>query len=164
MSIASTSDALSVDDLMRLQEGRPTKRRRASSTNHVDGSADEWSSTHAGTPSIEEEEDAGTMTNNSVYGAATRITPRDMNTRSTTRGLDPAKEVHSTFISLGISPLLQNALSQLSIRTPTSVQVACIPHLLSGERKRSFTTERASEDQRKVGIASEMPRLDQEKL
>jgi ATP-dependent RNA helicase DDX49/DBP8 len=39
----------------------------------------------------------------------------------------------TNFSSLGISPPLQAALSSMSIRTPTEVQVACIPPLLAGE-------------------------------
>jgi ATP-dependent RNA helicase DDX49/DBP8 len=39
-----------------------------------------------------------------------------------------------SFSALGISPPLQAALASMSIRTPTPVQAACIPPLLSGTR------------------------------
>ena len=39
----------------------------------------------------------------------------------------------STFLSLGVSPPLQASLSNMSIRTPTEVQAACIPPLLAGK-------------------------------
>lgn len=45
------------------------------------------------------------------------------------------KTMLSTFASLGVSKPLQAALSSMSIRTPTEVQVACIPPLLTGEFK-----------------------------
>ncbi|KIM90730.1 hypothetical protein PILCRDRAFT_811194 [Piloderma croceum F 1598] len=43
-----------------------------------------------------------------------------------------SKPSHSTFVSMGVSPPLQAALSSMSIRTPTEVQAACIPPLLAG--------------------------------
>jgi ATP-dependent RNA helicase DDX49/DBP8 len=44
----------------------------------------------------------------------------------------PTKSAPS-FLSFGISPLLLAALSSMSIKTPTEVQAACIPSILSGE-------------------------------
>lgn len=44
----------------------------------------------------------------------------------------------ASFLSLGISPSLQAALSSMSIRTPTEVQAACIPNLLAGVNSSCF--------------------------
>lgn len=40
--------------------------------------------------------------------------------------------VPASFSSLGISPPLQSALKSMSIKSPTEVQLACIPPLLAG--------------------------------
>lgn len=52
--------------------------------------------------------------------------------------------VPSSFQSLGIAPSLQVALSGLSISTPTEVQVACIPPLLSGKFPTAKVMDRCS--------------------
>ncbi len=43
-----------------------------------------------------------------------------------------ATSKHTSFSDLGISRILQAALTSMSIRMPTEVQAACIPPLLSG--------------------------------
>jgi ATP-dependent RNA helicase DDX49/DBP8 len=43
------------------------------------------------------------------------------------------KKLPDSFLALGISPQLQSALTTMSIRTPTEVQAACIPPLLTGK-------------------------------
>ena len=49
-----------------------------------------------------------------------------------TLNVPPPQTNFNTFASLGISLPLQAALSSMSIRMPTEIQVACIPPLLSG--------------------------------
>jgi hypothetical protein len=44
-----------------------------------------------------------------------------------------SQTLSTTFLSLGVSPPLQDSLFNMSIRTPTEVQVACIPSLLAGK-------------------------------
>ncbi|KAG6900930.1 hypothetical protein C0993_004367 [Termitomyces sp. T159_Od127] len=48
------------------------------------------------------------------------------------RNLPSPQPKEVSFSSLGISTVLQSALTSMSIRTPTPVQAACIPPLLAG--------------------------------
>lgn len=58
----------------------------------------------------------------------------NMRKRSETVASHPANDppVFASFQSLGISAALIASLNAMSIRSPTPVQAACIPHLLNG--------------------------------
>jgi hypothetical protein len=45
----------------------------------------------------------------------------------------PSATCTSSFLSMGVSSSLRTALSNMSIRTPTEVQAACIPPILAGK-------------------------------
>ncbi|KAJ7591133.1 P-loop containing nucleoside triphosphate hydrolase protein [Mycena floridula] len=100
---------LTTDDLLRRQEG-PSQRNE-----FVDRSDSGESS--------DEEDD--------FQQEQLQVTDRLLNSKTPAQPVASSKSNHS-FNTLGISPQLQAALATMSIMSPTEVQAACIPPLLSG--------------------------------
>jgi ATP-dependent RNA helicase DDX49/DBP8 len=137
-------DALTADDLLRTLEGPQTKRPRLSPEEH-DGSSSENFHGHEDSNSSEDDEsveddihsksddegifgrDAEEASNPSVRIHA-RLSP-SLPQPAEKRARQP---LASSFTSFGVSAPLIAALGSMSIKTPTPVQSACIPPLLSG--------------------------------
>ncbi|KAJ6515949.1 P-loop containing nucleoside triphosphate hydrolase protein [Mycena sanguinolenta] len=137
--------SLTADDLLRQLEG-PQKRLktsrhsspsspRASGSEHEedeDSASDSDNAAHNGTDDTDTEEEtshqAGLLQETRDDASSSRLTfkPR------TNHDAPVRAPASTTFSGLGISKALQTALTSMSIRTPTEVQVACIPPLLQG--------------------------------
>ncbi|CCM04056.1 uncharacterized protein FIBRA_06215 [Fibroporia radiculosa] len=139
---------LSTDDLLRLQEGHPTKRPRTRLEQEdvlLDEQQGSTSSAHSsnsedGSDSSENEdeleqdvqsdlvdttEDRFSSSRVAFVSRASNVAPREAQSST--------KPLPSTFASLGISSALLSALSKMSIRSPTEIQAACLPPLLQGK-------------------------------
>lgn len=142
-------DELTADDLLRLEEARSAKRLRSSY--HGDnfpesgGFQDSFNSEARSSPSNEEsspfsddgfsriggfrvsrrevQKDRSGETEASNWSRDAKI-PNEPTTSRT--------HLVSSFSEMGISPSLEAALHRMSIQTPTEIQAACIPPLLSG--------------------------------
>ena len=154
--------ALTADDLLRLQDDVHTKRPRLAfrttvrrryaedatsdySMSELDGSQASVSSREKGSESQDEyDEGASRLSSEDENDAVVRppldiqssrisIVPRAETTPTAVRQETQATPVSTSFASLGISPILLKALSSMSIRAPTEVQAACIPPLLQGK-------------------------------
>ena len=140
---------LTTDDLMRKQEEPDRKRTRriensesgekaAGSISECDEDQSEPETEGQERGEADPEDDGddvdlddapGTSESNPDRFNFSRITSKPRTQYATSI---PSKTSPSTFLSLGVSPPLQAALSTMSIRTPTEVQAACIPPLLAG--------------------------------
>ncbi len=149
--------ALSVDDLLKQQEGPICKKRRLSelnvdsggegsgSSSEEEGASDSEGDDKESLPGNLEDEDGdgheeGTDASNSHKASGLNIEGR-LGISGRTKVSIPSAVVpaadpsnpRSSFSSLGISTQLQKALQSMSIKAPTEVQSACVPPLLSGE-------------------------------
>ncbi|EJD54074.1 DEAD-domain-containing protein [Auricularia subglabra TFB-10046 SS5] len=150
---------MTTDDLMRLQEDSPRKRRRLPTPDGDDGfEAGDASGSESGSHSDEDEDEddddnGGASSDSSFVSAApARPTREDDDDpgalyRLPSRLASRIPAAPSTaavqksdgsatvggFAALGVSQPLINALSAMSIRQPTAVQSACIPPLLAGK-------------------------------
>ncbi|KAF8138544.1 P-loop containing nucleoside triphosphate hydrolase protein [Boletus edulis] len=144
---------LTTDDLLKLQEGPPSKRIRVSPTLSVDpghlvGSDDESGSTSSASTGVDptdQEEDS--QDDISLQGqvdedqdGSGRLGTADVLKLSRTSPISthtprlaqiPKPSIRS-FNDMGISSALEAALHRMSIHTPTEVQAACIPPILAG--------------------------------
>ncbi|KAF8897484.1 P-loop containing nucleoside triphosphate hydrolase protein [Infundibulicybe gibba] len=114
---------LTTDDLLRRQEEPHRKRSRFSPV--YDSGSDELGNDD----DLEDDggdDVLGSDNNNHTLFSRVSIKPKEQPTRSRNLPLTPS------FASFGISQPLQDALAAMSIRTPTEVQIACIPPLLAG--------------------------------
>ncbi|KAG1755759.1 P-loop containing nucleoside triphosphate hydrolase protein [Suillus lakei] len=144
---------LTADELLKLQEGRPTKRLRTISTLKT-FAAEDFDQSPSSSPSEDTEEDVEDSGANE---------PRDQSS-SEDEHHEPSHKSHSafedqgrvmfslnrepktkdklspvayvrpsgSFADMGVVPPLDAALARMSIRTPTEIQAACIPPLLAG--------------------------------
>lgn len=151
-----TSDvSFSVDDLLKLQEERPYKRRRVSppiaskdsKNDSEDGTEDEDSEEQMqpqksldedapdGETSDEEEEgldERHVASANAEISSRISWTGRRSNDDVQQKAVRPEASAPS-FAVLGASKSLTASLAIMSIKKPTPVQVACIPPLLQGK-------------------------------
>lgn len=151
--------AMTTDDLMRQQEEHP--RKRAKLTHSADRLSDGASGTSEDTDPSEEvvsernvygstssagEEswEEGTGMEGPDHAGFDEDLPGDdsfaVSSRLKIKSRAPLKKSEAntqhplkSFSSLGVSQTLEAALSAMSIRMPTEVQMACIPPLLAGE-------------------------------
>lgn len=142
-------DELTADDLLRLEEARPAKRLRSSY--HKDNfpesgsSQDSFDSEARLSPSDEGSSPLSGDGFSHVGGF--RVSRREVqkdrsdeveasnSSRDAKISNEPTKSpthLVSSFSEMGISPSLEAALRRMSILTPTEIQAACIPPLLSG--------------------------------
>jgi ATP-dependent RNA helicase DDX49/DBP8 len=137
-----SDDALTMDDLMRMQEARPHKRMRLDEDTEVSsgsgsGSDDEGGFEDEGGEDIEEDREeeeqysAGDHPHSSQkdFGTVSRVSA----TASAPKHSITSPITATTWTDMNISGPLQTALASMSIRAPTEIQSACIPPLLSGE-------------------------------
>lgn len=148
-------DKLTTDDLLKLQEGPPSKKIRVSNVDsgHFVGINDgSTSSSSPGDDSIDQgeysQDDADsfpgqvdeeqTESDRSELGGAMedsgRLKPSRTNpisTRTQRLAQTPNHSIRS-FSDMGISSALEAALHRMSIHMPTEVQAACIPPILAG--------------------------------
>ena len=146
--------ALTTDELMRTLEEPHRKRARLSSitgtsvtsnpnSHHRDYSGEEDNSTgsfegeSSGASEDEGDQFSIDLDLDSEFLSHPELPSRFAfsRDRDTTQHPNPHlfKPTPTSFSSMDISPPLQAALNNMSIRTPTEVQAACIPPLLSGE-------------------------------
>lgn len=148
--------ALTADDLLRLQEEPPSKRARInedldatyayetanSDAEEVDTGVESGASQSGSEDSSEQNSDSEDAASDVArpitadWDAGGRVTQSRISVvPRTTRVVtgNVSRPSASTFVSLGISSVLQDALAKMSIRVPTEVQTACIPPLLQGE-------------------------------
>lgn len=93
--------------------------------------------------SEDDEEDGAPVANTDDKDAFTPLSRFSLKSKSSISSQQPQltkqhelktlPQKNATFASLDISPSLISALNKMAIRTPTEIQVACIPPLLSGE-------------------------------
>ncbi|KAH9951744.1 P-loop containing nucleoside triphosphate hydrolase protein [Amylocystis lapponica] len=133
--------ALTADDLLRSQEEPSRKRARVNTDS--DTEYETYSSDSAEENAVASSEEypnpgngpfvnvaqPGADDGNESLRSRISIAPRATGPSSALRPTTPSP---STFISLGISSVIQDALVKMSIRIPTEVQAACIPPLLQG--------------------------------
>lgn len=159
--MARRKHELTTDDLLKLQEGPPSKKIRVSTSVSVDsghfvGNNDSESGSTAssspGDDSTDQEEDSQddadsflgqvdeeqTESDRLELGGAMEDSgrlklPRTNPIPTRTRGLAQTS-MHSikSFNNMGISSALEAALHRMSIYTPTEVQAACMPPILAG--------------------------------
>ncbi|KAG1753975.1 P-loop containing nucleoside triphosphate hydrolase protein [Suillus paluster] len=142
---------LTADELLKLQEGRPTKRPRTLSTLKTFATEEGDQSTtspfsyediedsDAEEPKIEEassedEHHEPPYKSPSAFEDQGRVKIsliRELNAKDS---LSSAAHVHpaGSFADMGVVPPLDAALARMSIRVPTEIQAACIPPLLAG--------------------------------
>lgn len=128
---------LTADDLLRRQERPNAKKARVLPTTDSteEGSASEVSENsllddrrdYNSEYDSEDESEDGNVEFSLSNAVQNRLRPSVPS--ANTKHFKPSD---ISFSSLGISAPLQAALSAMSIRTPTEVQAACIPPLLSG--------------------------------
>jgi len=159
--ITSKRRTLTVDDLLRKQEESRKKRKQspvvhrgrgedssssedddfdlASEGWEVEKDGGEWESeVEGGADSESGEETALLQTgrlgrsskSSSLLGSQVTAKPRLALRRTLSPEAGPSK--HVSFSSLGVSPPLLSALSNMAIHAPTEIQQACIPPLLAG--------------------------------
>lgn len=142
----SKRNELSIDDLLRLQEERAAKRHRSSSDGDdiadaaIECSFDSEEDISDGEGSQSSEESSLRVGNDGDGVGEDQFDRQNSRffrkAQSRSRELvqslkSPSRSVQS-FSEMGVSPVLEAALRRMSIHTPTEVQAACIPPLLSG--------------------------------
>ena len=154
--------ALSVDDLMRMQEQPSSKRFRedlqedsaesdpaSSSTSSIsqsqersdDSSNEDEGEEHSDISSSDDENDEISPNNLSLFDESTdrfsssriSIVPRTTLPKAPINPPTTSTPRPTSFASFGISHALLTALSKMSIKAPTEIQAACIPPILEGE-------------------------------
>lgn len=150
-------DELTTDDLLKLQEGPPSKRIRFSSPLSLDprpsvGINDESSSASSGpeddptdqedsqdeTDSFpgkvdDEQIDSNRLQSKTAIENSGRLKLyRTSPISAHTPRLAQAPKHSITFGDMGISSVLEAALRRMSIHKPTEIQAACIPPILAG--------------------------------
>ncbi|KAI0082472.1 DEAD-domain-containing protein [Panus rudis PR-1116 ss-1] len=149
---------LSVDELMRMQEGPPSKRLRSE---YLDSDADEdsireplsssrlsrhtkeFDSSNSDTDFSYDSENSddenplppfpsnlGIDDNDNTSSSRVSLLPRESMPVSSPQSLNTKPLL--SFALFGISNALLGALSRMSIKTPTEIQAACIPPILAG--------------------------------
>jgi hypothetical protein len=183
-------DELTTDDLLKLQEGYPSKKFRLSTiisdSGHSAGS-DESDSTapSSGDDSSDQEgsqEDAESISdqlNDEQFerdrlelgtiedsGRLKLSRHTDSISTSTPRPTQIPEQLIRSFSDMGVSSALESTLHRMSIHTPTEIQAACIPPILAGANWWSETLPRYSVNVAlsQGGIASDMPKRAQERL
>ncbi|KAI6035316.1 P-loop containing nucleoside triphosphate hydrolase protein [Pisolithus orientalis] len=133
-------DELTADDLLRLEEERPTKRLRSSyhdDNSSENGSFQDFTDSEGRSPSSDEE---GSPLSDDRFSRVREFDVSRGEVQQDRQGeVEIPKEftksptqLVSSFAEMGISPSLEAALRRMSIHTPTEIQSACIPPLLSG--------------------------------
>jgi ATP-dependent RNA helicase DDX49/DBP8 len=159
--ISSKRRTLTVDDLLRKQEESRKKRKQSPVVQRgrgEDNSPSEDDDFDLGSEGWEVEKDGGewesevdggtgyesgketallqtgrlgrSSKSSSLLGSRVTAKPRLALQRTLSPEAAPSK--HVSFSSLGVSPLLLSALSNMAIHAPTEIQQACIPPLLAG--------------------------------
>ncbi|KAI6003938.1 P-loop containing nucleoside triphosphate hydrolase protein [Pisolithus albus] len=142
-------DELTADDLLRLEEARSAKRLRSSY--HGDNVLESGSfqrAFHSEARSSPSNEESSPLSDDGFsriggFRASKREVRKDRS--GETEALNWSRDAKisnepttsrthpvSSFSEMGISPSLEAALHRMSIQTPTEIQAACIPPLLSG--------------------------------
>lgn len=123
---------LTTDDLLRLQEARPTKRIRSTYGDRNSSSSEADLSDNEGIPTSED----GLSSDEGLGERGEGLGDRAQYSTLPRHVQDPVKptrlNVVQSFSEMGISAPLEAALRRMSIHTPTEIQAACIPPLLSG--------------------------------
>ena len=147
MLSGSKRRALTTDDLMRRQELGSHKRQKRirdedeDSLQGSDGPVSGEDSQSEGFSALDEGEDDGDLPSGTLIsdGEGDGIVPSrfSFKPRQGTSSKKATVSSHtpslpSTFTELGVSLSLVSAMNSMSIRTPTEIQVACIPPLLDG--------------------------------
>lgn len=140
MKTGTKRRTVTTDDLLRIQEEPQSKRIKLSDPaaadlgSDTDGSQVEtYRDEHH--PSDEDSDsdsdsDSAEFSSHDDLSSFSRVKPPPSGADAKLKVTQPPRP--TSFASLGVSPDLQSALSTISIRTPTEVQAACIPPLLSG--------------------------------
>ncbi|KAF9006436.1 P-loop containing nucleoside triphosphate hydrolase protein [Cyathus striatus] len=123
----SKRKSISADDLLRRQEQRYPKRLKISPVPHDHSDDSELEGVRS---SDSEDEVERSNSNNEDAYKLSRISSKPLSLKQAPL---PTKPTHVSFESLGISSPLQTTLKGMSINSPTEVQAACIPPLLSGQ-------------------------------
>lgn len=148
--------ALSIDELLKQQDGPIRKKRRLSESNVSSGNEGSGSSAEEESASesegndkgslpgeldegdqdeeemeVEHSHDASELNIEGRLGFFGRISAPRIPAAALVADISIPRA--SSFSSLGISTQLQGALKAMSIKAPTDVQSACIPPLLAGE-------------------------------
>lgn len=150
-------DELTIDDLLKLQEGRPSKKTRVSLSVSVDSahfndetdsgssassdddpsdqekdSQDDIESLPGQVDEDQDESDRSELRGAMEDGGRLKLSSSSsVSTRKPGVAQTPKQSIRS-FNDMGISSALEAALHRMSIHTPTEVQAACIPALLAG--------------------------------
>jgi ATP-dependent RNA helicase DDX49/DBP8 len=147
MSSRSKRQSFTTDDLMRRQEVGPRKRQKRiggedeDSFRGSDGPASAEDSQSGESSELDEGEDyegsppevpvPNTEEDDTILSRFSFKSRQDTVAKETT--VPPhASSPPLTFSEMGVSSSLVSAMNKMSIRTPTEIQVACIPPLLDG--------------------------------
>ncbi|KAI6151975.1 P-loop containing nucleoside triphosphate hydrolase protein [Pisolithus tinctorius] len=128
-------DELTADDLLRLEEARPTKRLRSSY--HDDnfpenGSFQDFTDSEGRSPSSDEEDSPlsdDRFSRVREFGVSRREVQQDRRGEVEAPSSSRDSKIPKEFTK---SPTQLPRLRRMSIHTPTEIQAACIPPLLSG--------------------------------
>jgi len=144
--------AIAADELLKLQERRPAKRPRTSSTLKTFAEEDVYLSPTSPPPyedvvddsddseeqlSSEDERKDPPYQLGSPYpfedqGRVNFSLKRELKAKDDL-SLASRENVAGSFAEMGVAPPLHSALARMSIRVPTEIQAACIPPLLAGK-------------------------------
>lgn len=156
---------LSIDDLLRMQDDGPVRKRRREDFVRADLHSDEdEDSGSSGSDSTGEEEaegvdgsdessddggeDSDEASGSDVEAAQPDLQPEPEDAFSRVSILPRTSHavprntlkappiLPASYTSMGISSALLSSLNKMSIKTPTEIQAACIPPLLAGESSR----------------------------
>lgn len=170
--------ALTTDDLMHRQELGSRKRQKRirdeddDSLQGSDGPVSGEDSQPGGFSALDEGEDDGDPPSETPISngedddtipSRFSFKPRQGTISEKTAVSSHTPSLPSTFTELGVSLSLVSAMNSMSIRTPTEIQVACIPPLLDGMYFLLRSRVPNVECPGKVEIVSGMQRLVQEK-
>jgi len=134
---------LAADELLKLQEGRPEKRLRTSSTlttfteedsatiSPTYSDAEMTSDTNDIEEQLSEDESDNPLRAFEDQGRVNVSRTREFKAKG---DMGPAcrEKTACSFAEMGVAPPLHAALARMSIRVPTEIQAACIPPLLAG--------------------------------
>lgn len=147
MLSGSKRRALTTDDLMRRQEVGPRKRQKRirdedeDSLRGSDGPASAEDSKSEGLSALDEGEDdedspseipVSNAEEDDTVPSRFSFKPRQGTAAKETTVLPHVSSPPPTFAEMGVSSSLVSAMNKMSIRTPTEIQVACIPPLIDG--------------------------------
>jgi len=123
---------LTTDDLLRLQEVRSARRIRSSYGDKYSSSSEAELSDNGGISACEDGFPAGVESSGACEEGPDHYISEAPHIRDPVKPTEfPLNEVQS-FSEMGISAPLEAALHRMSIHTPTEIQAACVPPLLSG--------------------------------